>query len=85
MDKIERTFKIVGHKEDVDTVAKILGHMDYLGSIGASRNLLIRVDGDGSGRIRVFNPDGSRIDDDHYNIEEANGTIVCTVATYDIG
>lgn len=82
MEKIERTFKIVGHKDDVDTIAKILRHMEYLGNVGASRNLLIRVDGDGSGRIRVFNPDGSRIDNDHYNLEQSDGALV---ATYDIG
>ena len=36
---------------------KALRHIEYLGVIGASRNIMIRVDGDGSGRINVYKND----------------------------
>ena len=49
----ERTVTIRGREEDVNTVLKLLRHMEYLGNIGASRNLLVRVDGDGWGWISV--------------------------------
>lgn len=80
--KTERTFKIRGNEKDVETIAKLLRHMEYLGNVGASRNLLVRVDGDGFGRIQVFNEDGTPIDRDHYNLEQSHGAIV---GTYDIG
>ena len=50
----KRYYEIIGRKEDLDTIEKALRHCEYLGNIGASRNILLRVDGDGSGRIKVF-------------------------------
>ena len=47
----ERLYKIYGKAEDLYKLEKALRHIEYLGEIGASRNVLIRVDGDGSGRI----------------------------------
>ena len=47
----ERLYKICGKTEDLDNLEKALRHIEFLGEIGASRNILIRVDGDGSGRI----------------------------------
>lgn len=79
---MERIFKVQGREEDLETLAKLLRHMEYLGNIGASRNLLVRVDGDGIGRIKVFNEDGSKIDNEHYNTKQTNGAIV---GTYDFG
>ncbi len=35
-------------------ISKALRHIEYLGETGASRNILLRVDGDGFGRIKVF-------------------------------
>ena len=81
--KISKTVKISGHEVDVNTIITMLRHMEYLGEVGASRNILVRVDGDGCGRIRVYNEDGSRIDNNHYNIEQnTDGPLV---AVYDIG
>ena len=81
--KISKTVKISGHETDVNTIITMLRHMEYLGEVGASRSILVRVDGDGFGRIRVYNEDGSRIDNNHYNIEQnIEGSLV---AIYDIG
>ena len=81
--KISKTVKISGHEADVNTIITMLRHMEYLGEVGASRNILVRVDGDGCGRIHVYTEDGSRIDNNHYNIEQnIDGPLV---AVYDIG
>lgn len=81
--KISKTVKISGHESDVNTIITMLRHMEYLGEVGASRSILVRVDGDGCGRIHVYNEDGSKIDNNHYNIEQnIEGSLV---AIYDIG
>lgn len=88
----KRYYEIIGRKEDLDTIEKALRHCEYLGNIGASRNILLRVDGDGSGRIKVFKLDESTvldenkkpIDNDKYNIEQ-NLSQGATVGVYDIG
>lgn len=80
-----RIYEISGNSKDLDTLEKALRHCEYLGDIGASRNILIRVDGDGSGRIKVMKIiDGApvKIDNKHYNIEQ-NSSI--GVGVYDIG
>lgn len=79
---IEKTFKFVGHEKDIETLSKLFRHIEYLGKVGASRNLLIRIDGDGSGRIKVFNEDGTKIDNGKYNTKQETGAIV---GVYDIG
>ena len=79
---MEKTFKFIGSEKDIQTLTKLFRHMEYLGQIGASRNLLVRVDGDGSGRIKVLNEDGTKIDTEHYNVEQYGNAIV---GTYDIG
>ena len=88
----KRYYEIIGRKEDLDTIEKALRHCEYLGNIGASRNILLRVDGDGSGRIKVFKLDESTvldenkkpIDNDKYTIEQNLGQ-GATVGVYDIG
>ena len=40
------TVKLSGRQEDIDTILKLLRHIEYLGEVGASRNILVRVDGD---------------------------------------
>lgn len=80
-----RTYEISGNTNDLDTLEKALRHCEYLGNVGASRNILLRVDGDGSGRIKVkkVTENGKEdIDNDEYNTEQ-NGD--ATVGTYDIG
>ena len=58
----KRTVTIRGREEDVNTVLKLLRHMEYLGHAGASRNLLVRIDGDGFGRIHVTDENGEKLD-----------------------
>jgi hypothetical protein len=83
MDKIEKVVKIVGHEKDVETICEFLRHAEYLGNVGASRNLILRVYGDGSGRIKVYNEDGTRIHADRkYNTEQGSNAVV---GVYDIG
>ena len=82
--KEKRTYTITGRKEDLDTLEKALRHIEYLGNIGASRNILIRVDGDGAGRIRIEDSNGNGLDDERYNINQSVDT-VAVVGTYDIG
>ena len=81
---MERVYKIVAREEDLNTLERALRHIEYLGEIGASRNILIRPDGDGAGRIKVYREDGSKIDNKKYNIEQNLG-MGATVAIYDIG
>lgn len=81
---IERTVTIRGREEDVATVLKLLRHMEYLGDVGASRNIVVRVDGDGSGRIHVTGENGEKLDNFHYNIKQ-NLDMGAIVGVYDIG
>ena len=80
----ERTVTIRGREEDVNTVLKLLRHMEYLGNVGASRNLLVRVDGDGFGRIHVTDENGNKLDDNPYNTKQNLG-MGAVVGVYDIG
>lgn len=81
---IERTITIRGREEDVNTVIRLLRHMEYLGCVGASRNLLVRVDGDGYGQIRVTDENGEKLDNTPYNIKQNLG-MGAVVGIYDIG
>lgn len=79
-----RLYKFEGNKKDLDALEKIFRHIEYLGEAGASRNILIRVDGDGTGRIQVYREDTTKIDTDKYNIEQNLGQ-GAIVGIYDIG
>lgn len=74
----ERLYKICGRSEDLDKLEKALRHIEFLGDVGASRNILIRVDGDGSGRIKVYKvlggivDDQTKIDRELYNTKQTN-------------
>lgn len=89
----ERVYKIYGRSEDLDKLEKALRHIEYLGVVGASRNILIRVDGDGSGRIKVYKVsqgnlhEQSKIDNEPYNIKQTNQRTFREdiVGIYDIG
>lgn len=80
----ERIYKIRGRKEDLDVLEKLLYHIEYLGVIGASRNILVRVDGDGTGRIKVKDKDGNKLGNSKCNITQ-NVKETVLVGTYDIG
>ena len=89
----ERLYKICGRTEDLDKLEKALRHIEFLGDIGASRNILIRVDGDGSGRIKVYKVlggvvnDQTKIDRESYNTKQTNQQTFREdiVGIYDIG
>lgn len=80
----ERTVTIRGREEDVATVLRLLRHMEYLGDVGASRNIVVRVDGDGSGRIHVKDENGEKLDNTPYNTKQNLG-MGAVVGVYDIG
>lgn len=82
--RTEFSFTIYGREEDVDAIRKLLRHIEYLGNVGASRNLLVRVDGDGSGRIKVIDESGARLSNEKYNIKQDLG-MGAVVGVYDIG
>lgn len=85
-----RTFKVLARDEEwLNVVEQLLLHMEYLGKVGASRNLLVRVDGDGSGQIVIEDEDGLFISD-YKNLKLENPTEQTTTETtisgvYDIG
>ena len=93
----ERLYKICGRAEDLDKLEKALRHIEFLGDIGDSRNILIRVDGDGSGRIKVYKiqrsqfwdiiDDQTKIDRELYNTKQTNQQAFREdiVGIYDIG
>ena len=80
----ERTVTIRGRVEDVNAVLKLLRHMEYLGDVGASRNIVVRVDRDGYGRIHVTDENGEKLDNDRYSIEQFS-SMGAIVEIYDIG
>lgn len=80
----ERTVTIRGREEDINAVLKLLRHMEYLGNVGVSRNLLVRVDGDGVGQIRVTDENGNKLDNNHYNTKQ-NPYQGFVVGIYEIG
>jgi hypothetical protein len=79
-----RVYKFIGREEDLNTLEKLFRHMEYLGAIGASRNLLVRVDGDGSGRIKVRNENNEKLDNEKYNTQQNLGQ-GALVGIYDLG
>lgn len=79
---MKKTFIFEGREEDINTLSHLFRHMEYLGQVGASRNLVVRVDGDGNGRIHVYNEDGTSIDNEKYNLEQQEYAVV---GIYDIG
>ena len=79
-----RTYQVSGRKEDLDILEKLLYHIEYLGIVGASRNILVRVDGDGTGRIKVKDKDGNKLSNEKCNITQ-NVEEAVLVGTYDIG
>lgn len=83
MRKEMRTYHIKGTKQNLDTLEHFLRHAEYLGSIGASRNLLLRIDGDGFGQLQIFDVNGEKINRDRYNTKQDLGQ-GALVGIYDI-
>ena len=63
MDTETKTYQITGTPEQLRVLEKMFIHMEYLGTIGASRNILLRVDGDGAARMRFKDGDGLYLSD----------------------
>lgn len=70
MHKETRTYHIRGTNENLNTLEHFLRHAEYLGSIGASRNILLRIDGDGFGQLQIFDANMNKLDREKYNIRE---------------
>lgn len=91
MERVGRVYKIFGTPEQLRTLEKLFVHMEYLGTIGASRNLLVRVDGDGAARMQFKDSDDLYLsdyikDDKTKNTEQSTveeGKVGCIVGTYD--
>lgn len=91
MDTETKTYQITGTPEQLRVLEKMFIHMEYLGTIGASRNILLRVDGDGAARMRFKDGDGLYLsdyikDERTHNIEQSTveeGKVGCIVGTYD--
>jgi len=47
------TIDIIGRKEHVSEVLRMLRYMQYLGGVGHSTDFKVSVDGDGAGRIKI--------------------------------
>lgn len=63
MEKVTKTYQITGTPEQLRVLEKMFIHMEYLGMVGASRNLLVRVDGDGAARMKFQDEDGLFLSD----------------------
>jgi hypothetical protein len=51
-NRIRIDIRMVGYETELVEMLRFLGAVQYLGSIGASRDLNLSVDGDGSGQVR---------------------------------
>lgn len=63
MDRIEKVYRISGTPEQLRILEKMFIHMEYLGTVGASRNILVQVDGDGGAHLRFKDEDGLYLSD----------------------
>ena len=63
MVKVTKIYQITGTPEQLRVLEKMFIHMEYLGMVGASRNLLVRVDGDGAARMKFQDEDGLFLSD----------------------
>lgn len=62
MPKLEtRTYKITGRKEDLNTLEKLLAHIESLNNACEPKTLMISVDNDGFRRITIRNENGDRL------------------------
>lgn len=57
-----RIYKITGETGQLNVLEYFLGLIEYLGSIGASREQKIFIDGDGAVRMKVTDGDGNSLD-----------------------
>ena len=79
-DREVRIYKFVGRPEHLDKLEQLLLHIEYFGNVGASRNLLVLVDGDGAARIRVMDKDDLFVSD-YVKLKNENPTEQETIKT----
>lgn len=63
MDRVEKVYRISGTPEQLRILEKMFIHMEYLGTVGASRNILVQVDGDGGAHLCFKDEDGLYLSD----------------------
>ena len=63
MDRVEKVYRISGTPEQLRVLEKMFIHMEYLGTVGASRNILVQVDGDGGAHLHFKDEDGLYLSD----------------------
>ena len=63
MDRVEKVYRISGTPEQLRILEKMFIHMEYLGTVGASRNILVQVDGDSGAHLRFKDEDGLYLSD----------------------
>lgn len=90
MNKVKRVYQISGTPEQLRVLEKMFVHMEYLGMVGASRNILAQIDGDGAARMTFQDEDGLFLSDyikdertrntEQSTVEE--GKVGCIVGTY---
>jgi len=78
-----RIIEVYGSSENLDKFEELCRHIEYLGNIGASRNLLVRIDGDGNGQLQ-FKKHGQRLNNHEYSSDQET-TKTAISGTYDIG
>ena len=84
MDRVEKVYKISGTPEQLRILEKMFVHMEYLGSVGASRNILAQVDGDGAARLRFKDEDDLYLSD-YIKDEKVHNTEQTTIEGGKVG
>lgn len=84
MERVEKIYKISGTEEQLRVLEKMFVHMEYLGSIGASRNILMRIDGDGNAQLRFKDKDDLYLSD-YIKDKEARNTEQSTIKGGNVG
>ena len=84
MDRIEKIYKISGTPEQLRILEKMFVHMEYLGNVGASRNILIQVDGDGAAHLRFKDEDDLYLSD-YIKDEKTHNTEQSTIEGGKVG
>jgi hypothetical protein len=64
MEKYYINIKVEGGKEEISEFLSLCAKIRYLGRIGANRDILLQVDGDGSGQLefKTMDTEGNLID-----------------------
>lgn len=58
---VKKTITITGNQYCINELLDLLCNIEYLCMVGSSRDILVHVDGDGSGDLHFFNEDVNHI------------------------